>query len=144
VVVQESYLELSLATPPRPSAPRGADRPTRDAMPTVSVELGDSGGVPMPAPTVAPEGRLVVTVRLAGARSQWDTGAVAGVQGFQLWVDGRMLASVPTSIGGPSAGGDYAIPLSLNGFPSGKHVLEVRVIGTGGDRTSVLEDFTVV
>lgn len=143
-VVQESYLELSLAAPPRPTAPKGADRAGRDALPTVSVELGDSAGVVLPTPTVAPQGRLVVTVRLEGARSQWDTGAVAGVQGFQLWVDGRMVAGVPTSLGGASPGGNYSIPLTLNGFTSGKHVLEVRVIGVDGDRASVLEDFTVV
>ncbi|WP_133794659.1 fibronectin type III domain-containing protein [Actinokineospora alba] len=144
VVVQESYLELSVATPPPPDSSRGADRASRDALPTLSIELGDSGGVPMPAPTVTPQGRLVVTVRLAGERSQWDTGAVAGVQGFQLWADGRMVASLPTSIGGPSPGGTYSIPLSLNGFTSGRHVLEARVIGVDGDRTSVLESFTVV
>ncbi|MBC6451174.1 fibronectin type III domain-containing protein [Actinokineospora xionganensis] len=143
-VVQESYLELSLAAPPPADATRGASRATRDALPIVSIELGDSGGVPMPAPTVSPQGRLVVTVRLAGERSQWDTGAVAGVQGFQLWADGRMLAGLPTSDGGPSPGGTYTIPLSLNGFTPGRHVLEVRVIGVNGDRTSGVEAFTVV
>ncbi|MGQ0837795.1 hypothetical protein [Actinokineospora sp.] len=147
-VVQESYLEITpapAAGPQTTTQPRRTDRerPTRDALPTSTVDLGDSAGAPLPASTVAPVGRLVVSVVLDGSAAQWDTGSVAGVQGFQLWLDGRIAAGVPTSIDGPSAGGRYVIPLSLTDSTPGKHVLEVRVFGVDGSQSSLLESFTV-
>ncbi|WP_436500071.1 fibronectin type III domain-containing protein [Actinokineospora sp. HUAS TT18] len=147
-VVQESYLELAPApdsAPQTTTQPRRSDRdrPGQDALPVVTVELGDSAGTPLTTPTVAPEGRLVVTVRLAGAAAQWDTGSIAGVQGFQLWLDGRLVAGLPTSIGGASPGGSYTIPMGLSGLSPGGHVLETRVIGVDGSQTSTLENFTV-
>jgi hypothetical protein len=109
-----------------------------------TVDLGDATGQPLTTPTVAPEGRLVVTVGLEGAAAQWDTGSVGGVQGIQLWLDGRLIAGLPTSIGGPSPGGGYPFPMGLSGLTAGRHVLEVRVIGVDGSQSSTLESFSVV
>ncbi|HVK19888.1 MAG TPA: fibronectin type III domain-containing protein [Actinokineospora sp.] len=148
-VVQESYLELIPAPtsgPQTTTQPRRTDRgrPGQAALPVATVDLGDATGQPLTTPTVAPEGRLVVTVGLEGAAAQWDTGSVGGVQGIQLWLDGRLIAGLPTSIGGPSPGGGYPFPMGLSGLTAGRHVLEVRVIGVDGSQSSTLESFSVV
>ncbi|CRK56124.1 hypothetical protein [Alloactinosynnema sp. L-07] len=148
-VVQESYLELTpapSAAPQTTTQPRRTDRnrPGQAALPVATVDLGDSAGTPLPTPTVTPEGRLVVTIDLAGAPAQWDTGSVGGVQGLQLWLDGTLVAGLPTSIGGPSPGGRYTIPMGLSGLTPGRHVLETRVIGVDGSQSSTLQSFIVV
>ncbi|MDQ3405229.1 MAG: fibronectin type III domain-containing protein [Actinomycetota bacterium] len=146
-IVVESYLEIA---PGPVDAPRtitqsqiGRPPPTVDALPAAAVDIGDSAGTPLSTPTVSPEGRLIALVTLNGSGAQWDTGSVAGVQGFQLWLDGRIAAGVPTSTDGPSAGGRYSISLALNRLTPGVHVLELRVFGMDGSQASVLKNFTV-
>ncbi|WP_253885125.1 fibronectin type III domain-containing protein [Actinokineospora diospyrosa] len=147
-LVQESYLELvpgPVATVRTTTQPARTDRqrPTVDALPAARLVLGDSAGRPLPSPVVPAQGRLVLTVALSGAAAQWDTGGLEGVQGFQLWVDGRMTASLPTATNTGAPGGQYAIPVGLTGRAVGEHTVEVRVIGTSGARGSVLSQFTV-
>ncbi|GLW94059.1 hypothetical protein Aglo03_48750 [Actinokineospora globicatena] len=147
-LVQESYLELvpgPVASVRTTTQPARTDRlrPTVNALPTAGLTLGDSTGRPLATPTVPAQGRLVLTVNLAGAAAQWDTGGLEGVQGFQVWVDGRMTASLPTSAHTGAPGGRYAIPVGLTGRAVGEHTVEVRVIGTQGTRGSVLSQFTV-
>ncbi|WP_091447679.1 hypothetical protein [Actinokineospora iranica] len=144
--VQESYLEIVASAAPGPPATTqpartGRQRPDTPALPTAAVELGDSAGKPLTTATVAAQGRLVVTVALDGAAPQWDTGGLEGVQGFQLWLDGRIVAGLPTS-GAPA--GRYALPMSLTSLASGQHTLELRVFGVHGAKASVLARFTVV
>ncbi|MBM7775482.1 hypothetical protein JOD54_005686 [Actinokineospora baliensis] len=144
-LVQESYLELvpgPVATVRTTTQPARTDRqrPTVDALPAARLTFGDSAGRPLPSPVVPAQGRLVLTVALSGAAAQWDTGGLEGVAGFQVWVDGRMTASLPT---GGAPGGQYAIPVGLTGRAVGEHTVEVRVIGMSGTRGSVLSQFTV-
>ncbi|RLK59468.1 hypothetical protein CLV68_3956 [Actinokineospora cianjurensis] len=146
-LVQESYLELvpgpiaSVRTTTQP-ARTNRQRPTVNALPTATLTLGDSTGRPLTTPSLPAQGRLVLTVTLNGAAAQWDTGSLEGVQGFQLWVDGRMTASLPTSSHTGAPAGRYAIPVALTGRAVGEHAVEVRVIGTNGTRGSTLTQFT--
>ncbi len=138
-LVQESYLELVPApdgSPRTTTQPARTDRqrPTTDALPTATLTLGDSAGHPAETPT---EGRLVITVTISGVTAQWDTGALEPVAGFQLWLDGRMVAALPT---GGTAGGRYAIPVTAT---PGDHSAEIRVFGTATGRGSTLTQFAV-
>ncbi|XGP77453.1 hypothetical protein V5P93_005007 [Actinokineospora auranticolor] len=147
-LVQESYLEVvpipAAPTPMTTTQPARTDRPraTTDAMPTATVTLGDSVGRPLPTTTVTPQGRLLLLVTLNGSTAQWDTGGLEGVQGFQLWLDGRLAASLPTSTATGAPGGTYPIPVGLTGRARGEHTVEVRVVGTTGTTSSTLTHFT--
>ncbi|MGX7827839.1 hypothetical protein ACTG9Q_22390 [Actinokineospora sp. 24-640] len=131
-MVLESYLEIEPgAGATFPTEPRRAFFPVVDALPATTVTLGDSAGKPLAGATAAPQGRLVLDVRLDGRAAQWDTGTLAGVIGFEVRLDGRLVAAVPTAVDGPSPGGDYAVALALGGLAQGGHVLETRVLGPG-------------
>ena len=44
-------------------------------------------------------------------QNQWETGSIGGVQGFQVWLDGRLIAGVPTRADGPGLGGHHALSI---------------------------------
>ncbi|MFL6144766.1 MAG: hypothetical protein ACJ72N_23235 [Labedaea sp.] len=147
--VVESYLEIT----PGPSwspgqlTPHDTDprRPASDALPAVQLTMGNAGGAPLPDATVPPRGQLVLTVALDASVAQWDSGGVAGVQGFELWLDGRLAAGVPTAADGPGLGGSYAVSLALTAVTQGPHVLEVRELGSDPATrpVSLLRNFVV-
>jgi hypothetical protein len=151
VSVVESYLEIT----PRPpyTEVRGTDRasdtdprrPVLDALPKVGLTLGNAAGAPLPTPVVPAVGQLVLTVNLDATIAQWDSGGVAGVQGFELWLDGRMVAGVPTAADGPGLGGRYVLSMAVAGLGHGPHVLEVREYGPNGAAppTSLLRNFEI-
>jgi hypothetical protein len=148
--VVESYLEIT----PGPSwsaqaqlTPHATDprRPEADALPAVELTMGNSAGATLPDETVPPRGQLVLTVALDASVAQWDSGGVAGVQGFELWLDGRLAAGVPTAADGPGLGGSYVVSLALTAVTPGPHVLEVRELGSdrGARPVSLLRNFVV-
>lgn len=138
--VVETYLEIVPApgwTAPRLSQPPPLS-PT-DALPTVELSLGDAAGRPLPSRTLPPSGQVVLTVTSQAATSQWDTGAVAGVRGVEVYLDGRLIAAFPTDADGLGVGGTYALPIAVNGLAAGDHVLEARQYGrTGNPATAKL------
>ncbi|MFC5287866.1 hypothetical protein ACFPM7_12460 [Actinokineospora guangxiensis] len=141
--VIESYLEITPVAEAafRPPAPR-APAAVADALPRAELVLGDSAGRPLPHAVAPAEGRLVLEVRIDAAEAQWDSGAVAGVHGFELRLDGLLVAAVPTALDGPSAGGTYAVALALAGLARGEHVLETTAVGASAS-ASTLTRFTV-
>lgn len=142
--VVESYLEVEPSPdavfPPAPVRPPYV--PVLDSLPTCTVLLGDSAGAPLANPTVPRDSRMVVHVELDGWAAQWDSGYLMGVLGFELRLDGLLLAAVPTAVDTPAAGGRYAVALALGGVEPGEHVLETEVVGVGG-RTSTLTRFRI-
>jgi hypothetical protein len=146
--VRESYLEIA----PGPGW-TGRTRPEArytdargsvpDALPAVDLVLGTGAGTPLPGTTAPAQGKLVLTVRLDAAVAAWDTGGVAGVRGFELWLDGRIVAALPTAADGPGLGGVYPISLGLGGLAAGEHVLEVREFGSDQRPVSLLRNFAV-
>jgi hypothetical protein len=67
------------------------------------------------------------------------------VQGFQVWLDGRLIAGVPTRADGPGLGGRHVLSIVTAGMRRGPHVMEVREYAMNGtDRpTSAVLNFTV-
>ncbi|HEU5475294.1 MAG TPA: fibronectin type III domain-containing protein [Actinophytocola sp.] len=146
--VVESYLEITPGPDWKPpDRPRGRYTDTRaatpDALPDLDLVFGDAAGTPLPSTTVAPRGQLVLTVRLDGRITQWDSGGVAGVRGFELWLDGRIAAALPTATDGDGVGGEYQIALGLADLDPGPHVLEVREYGPSPRPASLLRNFVI-
>lgn len=150
VSIVESYLEITPGpnwSPPPQTGDQDTDprRPAPDALPTVGVTLGNASGAPLATTTVPGQGTLVLIVELDASIAQWDSGGVAGVQGFELWLDGRRIASLPTAADGPGVGGRYPISIALRGLTRGPHVFDVREFGPNGAArpTSLLRNFSI-
>lgn len=144
----ETYLLVTqVAGSPPPAVPdlEPGRPPGADALPSVDAVLVNSAGEPLTSAVVPPRGQIVVKVTLDAATSQWETGTIGGVQGFQVWLDGELVAGVPTRTDGPGLGGQHALSISAVGLPRGQHVLEVREYAMSGeDRpVSAVLNFTV-
>jgi hypothetical protein len=143
----ETYLEITPAgqwpgPPPGLKRARGAEP---DMLPVIDAVLCNAAGEPLTSAVVAPRGQLVLKVDLDGSGSQWTTGSIGGIQGFQVWLDGRLAAAVPTRAGGPGLGGRHAMSIALGGLRHGPHVLEVREYAMAGDErpVSVVLNFSI-
>ncbi|GAB1512470.1 hypothetical protein [Actinophytocola sp. KF-1] len=143
----ETYLRVTPVPgwqPPDPELvtgrPRGAD-----GLPSVDAVLANSAGDPLTSAVVAPTGQMVLKVNLDASTDQWETGSVGGVQGFEVWLDGELIAGVPTRVDGPGVGGQHALSIALPGMARGPHVLEVREYTMSGKErpVSAVLNFTV-
>lgn len=145
VTLLETYLEITPApgwTPPEDDAQRPPPLP--DALPLVKAVLGNAAGKPLESSTVPRRGQLVLRVRLEPEYAQWDTGAIAGVQGLQVRLDGALIAGIPTAADGPGVGGRYAMSIAVGRLAFGTHTIEVREYGMGEERpVSALLTFVV-
>ena len=72
------------------------------------------------------------------------TDQVMPVRGFEVSVDGFRIASVPTDLGGPSAGGRYQLTVALPGQLPGSQSMVVRVYPAVGDPQTSLVEFQLV
>lgn len=121
-------------------------RPTRDdMMPAVDAKLSDASGKPLTSTVVPRSGQAILTVTLDASGSQWETGSIRGVQGFQVWRDGRLIAAVPTRVDGPGLGGRYVLAITTSGMAVGGHTFDVREYTMSGTErpVSALLNFTV-
>jgi hypothetical protein len=143
----ETYLEVSPVPGWRPAPPvlKEGRRPGRAMLPDVEAVLCNSAGEPLNATVVPGQGQIVLKVNLEAASSQWETGSIEGVQGFQVWLDGRLIAAVPTRAHGPGLGGEHAMSLAVGGLARRPHVLEVRQYAMAGTErpVSAVLTFTV-
>ncbi len=143
----ETYLEVT-PTPgwrPEPTRLKPAPRRVEDMLPNVDAVLCNSAGEPLNSSVVPQRGQIVLEIDLAAATNQWETGSIAGVQGFQVWLDGHLIAAVPTRANGSGLGGRHAMSITTAGMAVGGHVLEVREHGTAGtpEPVSAVLNFTV-
>jgi hypothetical protein len=135
VTLLETYLEIVPKAGWTPAAERPLDRPDLpDALPAVNAVLCNAAGEPLSSSTVPRRGQVVLSVTLASAVAQWDTGTVGGVRGVQVRLDGDVVAGVPTTVDGPGIGGRYAFSIGVGGLALGPHAVEVREYGMEGDR----------
>jgi hypothetical protein len=146
VGIMESYLEITpgpdWAPGEQPDRAPNTDprRPAADALPAISAVLTNTSGAPLQS--VPQEGQLVLTIDLSAATAQWDSGGVAGVQGIELWLDGRIIAGIPTASEGAGVGGRYVISIAPRQVPLGPHVFDIREYGAT-QPTSLLRNFAV-
>jgi hypothetical protein len=143
--VLETYLEIT-PTPEWRGSPPPSPVPLDglpDGVPSVELELANAAGEPLTSRTLPPHGQVVVDVRLDARTAQWDTGAVAGVAGVQVYLDETLIAGIPTDANGPAVGGTYALPIALGGLKPGNHTIEVHQYGAEGTPQTALRNFTV-
>lgn len=95
-------------------------------MPEVKLELANAAGEPLSSRTLSAQGQIVLKVKLDASTAQWDTGAVGGVHGVQVYLDKILIAGIPTDAEGPSPGGTYALLIALGGLDPGNHTIEVH------------------
>lgn len=142
-----SYLELTPAPGAQPSLPApttGLVQPAiPDSLPSPAVRLLDNDENLVN--TVSPGSRVLIDVDLDRIGGQLESGGLAGIAGFELWMDNRRIAGLPTAIDGPGLGGQYSISVSTRHLEPGPHFLELRVIPADPDRrrASRLASFTV-
>jgi hypothetical protein len=134
--ISGSYLEIQPlpGTQPDLQVPTGnlPQPPAADAMPSPTVRLLDDAGSPVAV--AAPGSRVLVDVDLDRIGGQLRSGWLAGITGFELWLDNRRIAGVPTAFDGPGLGGRYAVSISTKRLEPGPHVFELRVIPSDPDR----------
>jgi hypothetical protein len=64
-------------------------------------------------------------------------GQVAGLAGFDIWLDGTKLATVPTTAGGPGVAGQWQIALDTGTMPPGQHTIDMHGFSTDNAIASV-------
>jgi hypothetical protein len=143
----ETYLEITPVNP-KPAPPATLEQGRKrgpDMLPTIDAVLCNSAGEPLTTAVVPQRGQVVLDVRLDAVSSQWETGSIGGVQGFQVWLDTRLVASMPTRADGPGLGGRHVLSIALNGLLAGAHVMEVREYAMDGTERplSAVLNFTV-
>ncbi|MGH3757105.1 fibronectin type III domain-containing protein [Actinophytocola sp.] len=141
----ETYLEITPAPGWSPTAEPTKEQPELpDALPVVRAVLGNAGGEPLRSTTVPRRGQLVLDVTLEPMHAQWDSGAVGGVQGLQVRLDGSLVAGIPTAADGPGVGGRYAVSIAVGGLAFGPHTIEIREYGMRDERpVSALLNFVI-
>jgi hypothetical protein len=135
-----SYLEivprLGVDVPPQVTTGARASRsPPPTALPHPTVRLLDTEARVVTTATAG--ARLVVEVALDGVGGQLDGAALAGVAGFQLWMDNRQVAGLPTAVDGPGVAGVYRLALSTRALNKGAHFVELRLIAVDPALTPV-------
>lgn len=125
-------LELTLApgatpTVPQPSPP-APPLPGQLAVPTAT--LLDAGGLPLPLNQQLPPGRVVLNIVLDGPDGERIDGRIGGLAGFDVWLDGTKLATVPTALDGPGIAGQWQIALDTATMPTGQHSIDVHGFST--------------
>jgi hypothetical protein len=135
--VQVTRVDLELA--PEPGVPpvpptSEPDRPSNDQDPELAEPVGavlDASGQP-PAPgAVLPRGRLVLDVHVDGLAGQRGVvSRLAGLAGFDVWVDDQKIASVPTAAEGPGVAGRWRLAMNTSKLSAGPHTLEIRAFST--------------
>lgn len=128
--IVESYLELHHSGPVPPAALAPLQPAPADVqLPRVVVTSSEDGG------------RVVLNITLDGRYTK----EVAGIAGFEVWQDGKLVCGQPTDTGGPGLGGRYTVIFSAGSVARGQHTFDVRQYPADAGKlpTSVLKDVTV-
>jgi hypothetical protein len=125
-------LELTPAPGTKPPVPQpiAAAPPLPGALAIPTVTLFDAGGLPLPANQPLPAGRVVLNVMLDGPGGERLNGQIAGLAGFDVWLDGTKLATVPTTANGPGIAGEWQIALDTGTMPAGQHTIDMHGFST--------------
>jgi hypothetical protein len=98
----------------------------------------NAGGRPVPTGQALSRGRAVLEVKMDGLAQQRAAWSLAGLAGFEVWLDHNELVAVPTAMGGPGIGGTWRIAFDPSQATGGQHTIEVRAYGT--ERTVAFDD----
>ncbi|HEX4724569.1 MAG TPA: hypothetical protein VH333_18770 [Pseudonocardiaceae bacterium] len=89
----------------------------------------DANGQPVASGQPLPRGRAVLEVRMDALAGQRAATALAGMAGFEVWLDNVELVAVPTAIGGPGIAGTWRVAFDPSHATGGSHVIDVRAFG---------------
>jgi hypothetical protein len=90
--------------------------------------LDASGNLPAPGKPL-PRGRAVLDITMDGLAGQRIAGQLAGLAGFEVWLDNVELVAVPTAVDGPGLAGDWQVAFSTDGESAGEHNIDIRAYG---------------
>lgn len=96
----------------------------------LSAQVLDASGNRPPQDKPLPNGRAVLDVTMDDVATQRTTGAVAGLAGFVVLLDGRKLVAVPTAAQGPGLAGDWRTAFATAAQRAGTHTLDVLAYST--------------
>ena len=105
----------------------------------------NANGQPMANNQPLPRGRAVLEVHMDALNGQRAATTLAGMAGFEVWLDNVELAAVPTAIGGPGIAGTWRIAFDPSHATGGSHVIDVRAFGAqrGTGFTEAFASFTL-
>ena len=125
----EHHPGLPTAKPTVPQPGLAAAPPLPGALAIADLALLDAGGLPLPAsrptaPPVACRARASTHGR-AGRRAGLN-GQIAGLAGFDVWLDGTKLAAVPTTRTDLASRAIWQIALDTGTMPAGQHTIDMH------------------
>jgi hypothetical protein len=127
IEIESADLDVSPGGPARrtsPTSQRIAEIPPQLAV--LSARVLDANGNPPPPGRTLPRGRAVLDVSMDAVAGQRVTGQLAGLAGFEVWLDNAELVAVPTATDGPAVGGEWRIAFNVAGQAPGPHTIDVR------------------
>ncbi|HEX4700999.1 MAG TPA: hypothetical protein VH352_02620 [Pseudonocardiaceae bacterium] len=129
----QADLEL---TPGPHTHPASVAGPTGAGVVPVPAELAvlaarvlNANGEPVPNGQPLPRGRVVLEITMDGLAGQRAAWTLAGVAGFEVWLDNNELVAVPTAVGGPGVAGVWRVAFDPSQGTSGMHVIDIRAFG---------------
>jgi hypothetical protein len=133
---QLDLISADLDVTPGSSAATGAAAamPAIPAQPpelaNLSAQMLDASGRATVNGQPLPRGRAVLQVAMDGVDTERTTGRLAGLAGFKVWLDGKVVAAVPTAVDGPGIDGSWDIAFATGDLPAGAHSIDIRAYGT--------------
>jgi hypothetical protein len=103
--------------------------PLPPALAPVSARLLDASGQPLVPNKNVPHGRAILDIAMDAPAGQRTSGGLAGLAGFEVWLDGAELVGVPTAMDGPGIGGEWQVAFDTANAPPGPHTLDIRTFG---------------
>lgn len=134
VTLMQADLEVTPGPHSRPPGPSDASAgaglvPVPPQLAVLTARVLNASGQPIATGQVLPRGRAVLEVKMDGLAQQRAAWAVAGLAGFEVWLDDNELVAVPTALGGPGVGGTWRIAFDPSRAAGGRHAIDVRAYG---------------
>jgi hypothetical protein len=92
--------------------------------------LNASGQAPPGGGRPLPRGRAVLAVTMDDVGTERATGEIAGLAGFEVWLDNKELVAVPTAVSGPGLAGTWDIAFDTASLTAGPHTVDVKSFST--------------
>lgn len=123
--VLESYLEITGTAPAR-RLPDPRLTPRFAALPTVAVTLRDANGIDL-GKRASANTPFKLEITLDPKLAQREADDVMPVRGFEVYLNERRIAAVPTDIQGATVGGTYRLMVAATEELPGDQTIEVRL-----------------
>jgi hypothetical protein len=92
--------------------------------------LNASGNPPPGGGQTLPRGRAVLAVSMDDVGTERTTGEIAGLAGFEVWLDNKELVGVPTAVSGPGLAGTWEVAFDTASLSAGPHTIDIKSFST--------------